>query len=376
MYGIYIHIPFCLKKCKYCDFNSYRMNINEKKRYLKALEKEIEMYSEEFKGKKADTVFLGGGTPSILKAEEIERLFEVIRKNLNISENAEITMECNPGTLDREKLEAMKRAGVNRLSIGLQAVQNNILDYIGRVHTFEKFKENYKLARECGFDNINIDLMYNLPHQSTDNWKESLKEVVALNPEHISAYSLILEEGTQMCEMYENGEFELADEDTDIDMYRYTIEYLAQNGYKQYEISNYAKEGKECLHNIIYWKCLNYIGLGAGASGYIGDTRYTNKAGIPEYCNAVENGKIPFEQNEIITSEEAGEEIIFMGLRMNEGIEFDDFMKRSGKDLRVEKKDVINNLLDNGLIDTDNKHIKLTQKGREISNNVFLDLLS
>lgn len=375
MYGIYIHIPFCVKKCRYCDFNSYKIDIEKKKRYIKALEKEIEIYSKMDNKRKIDTIFLGGGTPSILKPDEIESIFEKLNSSFDISEDAEITMECNPGTLDEEKLNAMKKSGVNRLSIGLQAVQNDILEYIGRIHTFEEFEKTYNLVRKCGFDNVNIDLMYNLPNQREKEWMETLEKVVSLNPEHISAYSLILEEGTELCDMYERGEFTLSGDDTDIKMYRYTIDYLKKNGYMQYEISNYAKPGKECRHNIIYWKCDNYIGLGAGASGYIGNRRYSNIPEVDEYNETVEAGKLPVLSEEVLTDEEKFEELVFMGLRMNEGVLYEDFEKISGIDIRKYRKEIIERLKKDNLIECDENRIKLTQSGREISNKVFLDII-
>lgn len=375
MYGIYIHIPFCVKKCRYCDFNSYKIDIEKKKRYIKALEKEIEVYSKMDNKRKIDTIFLGGGTPSILKPDEIESIFEKLNSSFDISEDAEITMECNPGTLDEEKLNAMKKSGVNRLSIGLQAVQNDILEYIGRIHTFEEFEKTYNLVRKCGFDDVNIDLMYNLPNQREKEWMETLEKVVSLNPEHISAYSLILEEGTELCDMYERGEFTLSGDDTDIKMYRYTIDYLKENGYMQYEISNYAKPGKECRHNIIYWKCDNYIGLGAGASGYIGNRRYSNIPEVDEYNETVEAGKLPVLSEEVLTDEEKFEELVFMGLRMNEGVLYKDFEKISGIDIRKYRKEIIERLKKDNLIECDENRIKLTQSGREISNKVFLDII-
>ena len=283
MLGLYVHIPFCAKKCFYCDFNSYEITRkDEKSIYIKNLIKEMEFYKEEIVGKDIDTIFIGGGTPSILNENEIKFLFNDIKNNFNIKKNAEITMECNPGTLTLEKLRVMKECGVNRLSIGLQAVQNHHLNYIGRIHTYEEFEKNYNQAKEVGFENINIDLMYALPNQSREDWMESLEKVVKLNPTHISAYSLILEEDTELFNMYERKEFKLLDEDTDIEMYEYTINYLKSNGYNQYEISNYAKEGYECKHNILYWKCKNYVGLGASASGFLNGARYSNLCDLNE----------------------------------------------------------------------------------------------
>lgn len=375
MLGLYVHIPFCVSKCKYCDFNSYKLNVDEKRKYLKALQKEMEFYKKEVKSNEIDTIFIGGGTPSILNENEINFLFDSIKGNFNIKKDAEITMECNPGTLTIDKLKTMKKCGVNRLSMGLQAVQNHHLDYIGRIHTYEEFEKNYNQAKEVGFENINVDLMYALPNQSEKDWMESLEKIVKLNPSHISAYSLILEEGTELFNMYERKEFELLDEDTDIKMYEYTINYLKSNGYNQYEISNYAKKGYECKHNILYWKCKNYVGLGASASGFLNKIRYNNVCDLNEYEKIICDGKKPLEWEEKLSIKDEIEENIFLGLRMNEGIKFEDFLKRYNFDFKEEYKNEISKLKKSNLIHVDDKSMALTQKGREISNSVFVEFI-
>lgn len=375
MLGLYIHIPFCVSKCKYCDFNSYKLVVDEKKKYLNALQKEIEFYKKEIEEKEVDTIFFGGGTPSILNEKEIEFLFENLKRNFNIKNNAEITMECNPGTLTLNKLKTMKKCGVNRLSIGLQAVQNNHLEYIGRIHTYEEFEKNYNQAREVGFENINIDLMYALPNQKREDWIESLEKIVNLNPEHISAYSLILEENTELFNMYERNEFKLLDEDTDIEMYEYTINYLKSHGYNQYEISNYAKDGFECKHNILYWKCENYVGLGASASGFLNGIRYNNICGLDEYEEIICSGKKPIDWEEKLSIKDKIEESIFLGLRMNEGIKLKDFQEKYNFNFKEEFKNEILKLKKCELIYIDDENMKLTQKGREISNSVFVEFI-
>ena len=375
MLGLYIHIPFCISKCKYCDFNSYKLNLDEKRKYLNALQKEMKFYKEEVRGKEIDTIFIGGGTPSILNQDEIKFLFDNIKNNFNIKNNAEITMECNPGTLTLNKLKIMKECGVNRLSIGLQAVQNNHLEYIGRIHTYEEFEENYYQAKKVGFENINIDLMYALPNQSKKDWIESLEKIVKLNPTHISAYSLILEEDTELFKMYKRKEFDLLDEETDIEMYQYTINYLKSHGYNQYEISNYAKEEFECKHNILYWKCENYIGLGASASGYLNDTRYNNLCELKKYENEINTGKKPIEWEEKLSIKDKVEESIFLGLRMNEGIKFTDFYEKYNIDFKEVYEKEINKLNKMKLIEISDEGMILTQKGREISNSVFVEFI-
>lgn len=376
MLGLYIHVPFCAQKCNYCDFNSYKIEEkNQKTDYLISIRKEMELYKEEFKNKEFTSVFLGGGTPSILTPEELTTLMENIYSNFNIGKDAEITMECNPGTLDKVKLKAIKSLGINRLSMGLQVTQDHHLKYIGRIHTYEQFEKNYKDAIEVGINNINVDLMYSLPNQSFDEWKETLNKIINLNPSHISAYSLILEEGTKFYDMYLNKEFELNDEEVDINIYNYTIDTLYKNGYHQYEISNYSKEGYECKHNIVYWQCDNYLGLGPGASGYINNYRYSNICDIKGYNKCLEYDKRPIEEKNILSKKDEMEEFIFMGLRMNKGINLDEFYKRFNIDFKHRYNDILGKLKNLNLIIEQNNNIILTQRGREISNTVFVEFI-
>lgn len=376
MLGLYIHIPFCANKCFYCDFNSYKLqNKDEKKEYIKNLKKEIDFYKEEFKDKTFDTVFFGGGTPSILEDFEIKEIFEKIKESFNIKNDAEITMECNPGTLNKEKLKVMKNLGINRLSIGLQTTQNENLKYIGRIHTYEMFEKNYKDALEVGFCNINIDLMYSLPNQTFDEYKESLDKIIKLNPTHISCYSLILEENTKLYKMYEDGEFSLNDDELDIKIYEYTINKLKENNYNHYEISNYSKKGYECKHNIIYWKCENYLGLGAGASGYIKNKRYKNIESVDEYNNFIKNNKKPIFESEILTKKDEIEESIIMNLRMNEGIDILEFNKKHNIDFKEKYKNILEKLKNEKLIIEKNNKVFFSKKGREISNSVLVEFL-
>lgn len=390
MLGLYVHIPFCVKKCKYCDFNSYKMDIDSKKRYIEDLKIEMELYSNKLykdnkyknkeccslnKNDKITSIFVGGGTPSILTSDEIREVFISIKEMFDIDENAEITIECNPGTLTLEKLKTMKEIGINRLSIGLQAIQEKHLNFIGRIHTYEEFEKNYKDALSVGFKNINIDLMYSLPNQTLCDWKETLEKVVHLNPTHISAYSLILEEGTELYNMYESNKFELIDENVDIEMYEYTINYLKSKGYNQYEISNYSKEGYNCEHNILYWECEHYIGIGAGASGYINENRYNNVESLEDYHLSLLKREKAIQENEILSEKDMIEEKIFMGLRMNKGIKFEDFKKKFGIDFREKYNKQIEMLLARKLINQSFEGIQLTQKGREISNSVFIEFM-
>lgn len=373
MLMLYIHIPFCIKKCNYCDFNSYNLDLSQKKRYLEDLKKEMKMYKT---NDQISSVFIGGGTPSILTEEELEELFNNIKENYNIKKDAEITIECNPGTLTLDKLKKIKQLSVNRLSIGLQAIQEKHLKYIGRIHTYEDFLKNYNDAINVGLDNINIDLMYNLPNQTMSDWIETLETVIKLNPKHISAYSLILEEGTKLYTKYEHSEFELNDEDIDIGMYRYAIKYLSSKGYHQYEISNYSKDSYECEHNKGYWRCDHYIGVGAGASGYLDNKRYNNVESLDEYHDMVTDGKKPIIYNDELSTKDSIEEKIFMGLRMNEGIKYEDFKKQFNIEFSNVYSKQIKELSNRNLINKSETGIMLTQKGREISNSVFIEFLN
>ncbi len=377
MLGLYIHIPFCAQKCYYCDFNSYKIkNNNEKKEYISNLEKEINMYKDEFKNKSFTSLFLGGGTPSILNENEIEEIMKNIYKNFDIDRDAEITIECNPGTLNKSKLHKYKELGINRISMGLQVTQNQHLKNIGRIHTYEQFEKNYREALEVGFSNINIDLMYSLPGQSIEEWKETLDKIIKLSPTHISAYSLILEEGTKFYEMYENKDFELVEEDIDIEVYEYTIEVLKKKGYNQYEISNYSKPGYECKHNIIYWKCENYLGLGAGASGYIKNDRYSNVETLEDYNEKIKSNIKPIDNTINLSSKDKMEEFIFMGLRMNEGISLQSFENKFNVNFKQKYNDILEKLKNLNLIEEQNNSVYLTQKGRELSNTVFIEFIN
>ena len=286
---LYIHIPFCIKKCNYCDFLSFPSSAEDREEYIRCLVKEIEktgiVLNDILNNKdtyQVRSIFIGGGTPSLLSGNQIKNIMQVVQKYFLIKEEAEITMEANPGTLTKKNLSAYKDAGINRLSMGLQSADNSCLYLLGRIHTWEEFLKNYELARKAGFENINIDLMSGLPGQTMSIYKKTLEKVMALRPEHISAYSLILEEGTPF---YESKEIhkKIPNEEADREMYQFTKEILAENGYDRYEISNYALKGKECIHNLGYWSGVPYIGFGLGASSYFEGTRFSNERNLEHY---------------------------------------------------------------------------------------------
>ena len=276
---IYIHIPFCVRMCAYCDFLSGPASDKTIENYVEKLLEEIEAHRVQNEGSTVTTVFFGGGTPSILSGTQMTRVIEKLKEVFQIEESAEISMEANPGTVTKEKLTAYKNAGINRISFGLQSANNEDLKVLGRIHTYEEFLESFRLARECGFNNINVDLISAIPNQNMESWEKSLKKIICLNPEHISAYSLIIEEGTPFFEMYgedSEREKELPDEEEERAIYHRTEELLNEAGYHRYEISNYAKEGKECQHNLGYWERKNYLGIGLGASSLMNNVIFKN----------------------------------------------------------------------------------------------------
>ena len=369
--ALYIHVPFCKQKCFYCDFPSYARKDDLMSDYIEALLIELK---EKIKAYKVRSLFIGGGTPSYLNEENLRKLMKVM-KNINFIEDAEKTIECNPGTVSEEKFNIMKEGGINRLSFGLQTTKNNLLKGIGRIHTFEAFKDNYNLARSVGFNNINIDMMFGLPNQSVKDWTDSLEEVAKLNPEHISAYSLIIEEGTPFYKLYNEDKLKLPSEEEEREMYKKCKDILIENGYHQYEISNYAKEGKECLHNEVYWMCDEYIGVGASSSSYIDGKRIKNIDDLREYIKRIGISESIVDEEIINTKNDDIEEFMFMGLRMNCGIKEEEFKRRFHTDIDNVYKDVIEGNINKGLLERKRGRIYLTDKGIELSNMVMSDMI-
>ncbi|NMM61956.1 oxygen-independent coproporphyrinogen III oxidase [Clostridium sp. P21] len=368
--ALYIHIPFCKQKCLYCDFPSFASKENLMIDYSRALAKDIEYYSE----RTIKTIFIGGGTPTYLSLEAWDNISKAINK-LNKAHDLEFTVEGNPGTFTEEKLKFLKEMGVNRLSIGLQAWQNNILKKLGRIHTADDFVKSYKMARNVGFKNINVDLMFGLPDQSKENWKETLDKVIGLNPEHISCYSLIIEEGTPFNSMYEKEKLILPEEELERKMYNYGIKFLKSRGYEQYEISNFSKPGKECRHNLIYWNLEEYVGCGSGAHSYIDDLRYRKNENIEEYIKTVEeNNNLKLDEH-INSIEDNMEEFMFMGLRKISGISIMEFKRRFGEDIFNVYGGIIKKYTDNGIIIHKDDNLFLSERGIEVSNSVMCDFI-
>lgn len=373
---VYIHIPFCVKKCNYCDFLSFE---KYDEFYVPALIKEIEHVSiegEDGKDYIVRSIFIGGGTPSILNGDCIEEILQCLYNRFEVDTNAEITIEANPGTVDQRKLEKYKAAGINRISFGLQSTNNCELNELGRIHTYEQFLENYQLARQVGFNNINVDLMSAIPGQTVESWNDVLRNIVKLAPEHISAYSLIIEEGTRFYEKYRKDDTGLPSEEAERQMYYNTKKILEEAGYYRYEISNYSKPGYECRHNIGYWQGVNYIGFGLGASSYVNHTRFSNEKDMNEYLKAVENHcrNLHQEVNSLTIREEM-EEFMFLGLRMIEGVSVKEFEEKFHMDFVTIYGESVNKMIEKALLEMNGDKVLLTQKGIDLSNQVLSEFL-
>ncbi|MEA5007516.1 radical SAM family heme chaperone HemW [Clostridium tyrobutyricum] len=368
--SLYIHIPFCVRKCLYCDFNSYSGMENLMIKYGKSLQKDINSAVYD----KIGTIFIGGGTPTYLSLDVWKNVYHSILK-LNLIHDMEFTVEGNPGTFSEEKLSFLKYMGVNRLSIGLQSWQNKILKSLGRIHTIDQFLESYKLARKLKFSNINIDIMFGLPNQSILDWRETLKNVVQLNPEHISCYSLIIEKNTAFYNMHREGNLVLPQEDLEREMYEFAVDFLEHNGYVQYEISNFSKPGFQCKHNLNYWNLGEYIGVGAGAHSYVKGYRYKKIEYIAQYIGEADNNnfsKLDFHKNSI---EDDMEEFVFMGLRKNEGISILDFKSRFHRDIYSIYKTQIDKHIAYGTLIENGDRLYLSKRGIQVSNSVMCDFI-
>ena len=371
--GVYIHIPFCKQKCYYCDFISYSNKENCMEKYINALKKEMENFTKnnEFR---VSTVYIGGGTPSYIDSKYIGKILDLFRKS-NLLENVkEVTIEVNPGTVTEQKLREYKIFGINRLSIGLQSTENRLLKEIGRIHNYDEFSNTYKLARKVVFKNINVDLMIGLPNQSILDIKKSLEKITNLDPEHISVYSLIVEEETPISKMIENGKLILPSEELERNMYWYVKNFLELKGYKHYEISNFAKVGYESKHNLDCWKQKEYIGFGVAAHSYINDIRFGNTCDFDKYVSNCENNE--FEKNKIIDEEKQSkfgkeQEYMLIGLRKLDGISISNFKDKFGENPVFIFRNELNKLVDSGLLNIDLDNIKLTSKGLDLANLVW-----
>ena len=371
---LYLHMPFCVRKCAYCDFLSFPTDQETQNLYTRRLREDIDAMGKKYGDIPVDTIFIGGGTPSVPDSALIVGIMEHVRKAFHVAEGAEISMEANPGTVTREKLTDYRRAGINRLSFGLQSANDRELKLLGRIHTWAEFLESFHLARECGFTNINIDLMSALPGQTRESWKDTLKRVTDLNPEHISAYSLIIEDGTPFGEKYgsEEGRKLLPDEDSEREMYHETKRFLRDCGYERYEISNYAKPGRACRHNIGYWTGLPYLGLGLWASSYMDGCRFAVNSDMKQY---LEEKPGMFTDVEKLTKKDMEEEFFYVGLRMTAGVSLPEFERRFG----VSAKDVYPGLMEMFVEEKaavfQGDRFVLTDYGLDVSNYIMAQFL-
>lgn len=389
--GIYIHIPFCVCKCRYCGFLSFEdADEDIHSRYTKALTDEIRLYGSLYRYEYiVDTVFIGGGTPSVMKPEYTEHIMAAVRESFELAKDCEITIETNPGTLSRQKLSAYRKWDVSRLSIGVQSFDDDVLRTLGRIHSVKEFEDNFTLAREIGFDNINIDLMFAVPGVTMNIWKKTLEKAIVLSPEHISFYSLQIEEGTPFAKMYDEGILEEIPDDTDRKMYRAAAELLSRNGYVHYEISNAAKPGFMSCHNLKYWTMKEYLGFGPGASSYFRGRRFQNTASLEEYIRT--SGQSIFsdgcscfqaagcaEEFHINTEFDNASEFVFTGLRRLSGISLEEFKRFTGRSLFEvfpEAESNIDRWQDEGLVRYDGQVLKLTYDGIDISNDILSEFV-
>lgn len=388
---IYVHIPFCAKKCAYCDFLSFPGNMRMRREYTDKLLEEIRIQSSFVREYQVDTIFLGGGTPSVLDVTDITAIMGTLKEHYDIAPDAEITIEVNPGTVKMEGLVAYREAGINRVSMGLQSADDTELRYLGRIHTYDEFLKSFQRVRMAGFTNVNVDLISAIPGQTPESWRNTLKKTAMLKPEHISAYSLIVEEGTPFYDRYgghvemESYEMspeerrrlmalpDLPDEDTEREMYYMTRNCLAEQGYERYEISNYARPGFECRHNVGYWTGTGYLGLGLGASSYLEGCRFHNTSDFQSYVSAHFDDEAEFcqalrQDMEQLSLKSKMEEFMFLGLRLTRGVSVEGFITRFGQSIRNVYGGVIDKLEREGLLEHKNGYYHLTERGLDLSN--------
>jgi oxygen-independent coproporphyrinogen-3 oxidase len=367
--GLYVHVPFCVSKCDYCDFASYAARESDIPPYIEALVREIARRGVETGHPSADTIFLGGGTPSLLDPAQITRIFDALREAFSIAADAEITSECNPGTLTPALARALFAAGVNRLSLGVQAAQAHLLQLLGRIHHWEHVADSVNIVHEAGVENINLDLMFGLPSQTVADFRETLAAALALKPTHLSCYGLIVEEGTPLARDIAAGKLALPEEETEREMYELARQTLADHGFRQYEISNFAREGCDCRHNLGCWNRVPYLGFGCAAHSFYDDCRTMNPSRLDAYLD----GEPP--QIERITKEEARFESLMLGLRMTDGVKDEDFLRMHGLSIREAFGDKLKEPLAAGLLEWHNGALRLTRLGMDLQNTVLVDLL-
>lgn len=374
--GLYLHFPFCKSKCHYCDFNSYPLkNDYQLSSYVSALYKEITMYSQKIKNSTIKTIYLGGGTPTVLSGDLIYNILNFCKNKLKIDNNAEITIEANPGTLDKKKTKRLNEAGIDRISLGVQSFDDYLLKKLGRIHTTQDIIDSYYQARESGFNNINLDIIFALPDQTLNDFQSTMKKAVFLKPDHLSLYNLTIEKGTKFFESFEEGKLNLPTEDEEYDMYSWAINFLEKNDFEHYEISNFARPSKRSIHNQIYWYNQPYLGIGAGAYSFINGYRYMNFKDPARYVKEVKSGKLPIDEGEKLSLRKRMTETIILGLRTKDGVAYQKFKNR----FKVKIDEIFNQqickLTNLGLLRKDNYKIQLTKKGLFLANSVFREFV-
>ena len=373
--ALYIHIPFCAGKCAYCDFVSFAGRRRDMARYVCALKSEIRARAHELDGQLIQSVYIGGGTPTFLGADALCGIVDEIGRNFNLTKDCEISCEANPGTVTRDELKRMRASGINRLSLGVQAAQAALLKTLGRIHTFSEAESAYMDAREAGFDNINLDFMYALPGQTPDMWRETLENAVRLSPEHLSLYSLILEDGTRMKSAVDAGKLTLPDEDVEIEMIDITRDVLVQAGYKRYEISNYCRPGRECRHNVLYWLNGRYLGLGCAAHSRVGNMRLYNDDKLDGYIDRVQSTGSGQADALELTAEDDAFDTIMLGTRMLSGVDLDAFCARHGENILNRLLPDMKSLSERGLAKLNENTFRLTERGLMLQNTVLVELM-
>jgi oxygen-independent coproporphyrinogen-3 oxidase len=370
--ALYIHIPFCVRKCRYCDFNSIVSESKIIDSYLNAIDKEMSIV---YDGYGFETIYIGGGTPTVLSETQLEKLLYSVARNFPMQDVCEYTIEANPGTLTVNKIRLLQEYGLNRISLGVQSFQDRQLDFLGRVHSSNDAINAFALLRKGNFKNINIDLIFGCPGQTLDDWKEELKIVSDLNPEHISTYALTYEDGTPLTKDMMDKSICKTDERVELEMYKATIGYLTQNGYTHYEISNFARDGHECSHNHVYWRNVSYRGVGAGAYSYIEGFRTSNEKDVSAYIGKLQAGGDTKYFTEYLEPDQCASETVIMFLRLRQGITNGDFYARFGYKLEDQFGDKIRKLLKNGFISYDDERLKLTEKGLFVADTILTEFV-
>ncbi|OPX87057.1 radical SAM family heme chaperone HemW [Pelotomaculum sp. PtaB.Bin117] len=375
--GLYIHVPFCLKKCCYCDFVSYPYSEAAAGTYLDALLKEIDMYSLGLpdQEKQLASIFIGGGTPTCLSSGSLTAILDRLRRGFSLVPGCEITIEANPGTVDRQVLDVLRTSGVNRLSLGIQAFQDQLLSALGRVHTAAEAVEAIRAAREAGFDNLNLDFIFGIPGQTREEWLETISLAADLRPEHIAVYGLQLEERTPLERLVARGEIQPCSEELELSFYLAAIEFLSSQGYVHYEISNFARPGRESVHNLGYWLNRRYLGLGPAAHSYLPGGRYANDATLAGYAGRVARGELPVCSREGETVAKEMSETIFLGLRLIGGFDLAAFYQRFGRRAEEVYRKEITRLLEAGLVEFAGGRLRLTAAGLPLANEVFIEFV-